>query len=330
MRDRRGTVLISVLWIVLVLSVVSFSLASSVRVEVNSTQQSFDSERAFFMAKGAAEIVYNSFAKSVPIPEDSPIRREKDDYVFPFESGEARVRFDSSEGLIDINSASDKMLASLFDSLGVDRETRNRLVDSILDWIDTDDIPHLYGAEVGDYPQGTPGQPSRPRNGPFATVDEILLVKNMTPDIFFGSFVADSASGQFRRIPGVRDLVTVRPHGATIDPNRASLDVLRTLPGMSPESASRLVSARTEKLFSSAEDLVTRIPVLASTETLDYLKFGDDKPTELVSRATITASGVSRTVRLLFNREEKLKFISRMPLLYTRTEEVSIDRWRFE
>src|SRR4051794_28246567 len=138
MRTERGTVLLSVLWVVLVLSMVSFALASSVRLEVVSIDQSFDSERAFFMAKGAAEIVYNSVAKNLPIPDDTPIRQERGEYIFPFDSGEARVRLESSMGLIDLNAASDKVLASMFDSVEIDRETRNRLVDSILDWRDDD------------------------------------------------------------------------------------------------------------------------------------------------------------------------------------------------
>ena len=54
MRAQRGVILITVMWIILILSIISFSLAASVRVELASSQQSFDSERAFFMAKGQA------------------------------------------------------------------------------------------------------------------------------------------------------------------------------------------------------------------------------------------------------------------------------------
>src|SRR5215472_5323296 len=43
LKTTEGTVLISVLWVILLLSLVSFSLASTVRMEVASAQQSFDS-----------------------------------------------------------------------------------------------------------------------------------------------------------------------------------------------------------------------------------------------------------------------------------------------
>src|SRR5207247_7871183 len=132
------------------------------------------------------------YSKQLPIPDDSPIKQENGEYIFPLDSGEVHVRFGSDAGLIDINHASDKLLASMFDSLGVDCETRNRLVDSILDWIDTIDIQHLYGGEVSDYPVTPVGQLRRPRNAPFQTVDELLFVRNMTPDIYFGRLVFET------------------------------------------------------------------------------------------------------------------------------------------
>lgn len=92
MRGNRGSALISVLWVVMVLSLISFSLASSVRIESASNQHSFDSERAFFMAKSATEVVFNSLLKDLPIPENSPIRLENGEYIFPFDSGEVRDR----------------------------------------------------------------------------------------------------------------------------------------------------------------------------------------------------------------------------------------------
>src|SRR5580700_3798544 len=120
--NERGMVLVSVLWVILILSLVSFSLAAAVRVEVTSAQQSFDSDRAFFMAKGAAEVIFNAYSREQPVPKDSLIRHENNEYIIPFDSGEAHVRFESDSGLIDINKASDKVLASMFDSLGIDQE----------------------------------------------------------------------------------------------------------------------------------------------------------------------------------------------------------------
>ena len=53
-----GMVLMTVLWIILIIAFISLTLAASVRVEVAAAQNSFDSERAFFMAKSAAEVLF--------------------------------------------------------------------------------------------------------------------------------------------------------------------------------------------------------------------------------------------------------------------------------
>ena len=330
MKKQKGMVLITVLWIILILSLVSFSLASAVRVEVALSQQSFDSERAFFMAKGSAEVVYNSFAKKQEIPKDTPIRKENEEYIFPFDSGEARVHFESNAGSIDLNTAPDHVLASMFDSLGIPEETRNRLVDSILDWRDADDIPHLYGAEVNDYPENTVSRRSRPRNGPFESVDELLLLRNMTPQLFYGSFVVESPTGKYRRVPGVRELVTVHSGLDKIDANEASYDVLRALPSMTSESVQHIATERAEKRFAHLDDLVERVPELANSAVLQYVNIGVQVPGMLVSRATIAASGVSRTVRMLFKQEEKTQILSVAPLLYRKVMETKFDRWRFD
>jgi type II secretory pathway component PulK len=330
MTAQRGSVLISVLWIILVLSLVSFSLAATVRVEVESVNHAFDSERAFLMAKGAADIVFSSFSTKQPVPGSPHITQANGEYVFMFDGGEARVRFESDAGQIDINQASDVQLAYMFDSLGVDRETRNRLVDSILDWIDSDDIPHLYGGEVADYPPVSPGQQAKPRNARFRSVDEVLLVRNMTPEIFFGSVIVDSNTGTYRKIPGFRELVTVRSGESRVDPNEASGAVLAALPGMSTQLAERLISQRTTQRFASLDDLVTRVPELLKDKALDHFRFGGGFPSELVARGTVKTSGISRTVRLLFKRSERLNIIRREPLLYTRVEDIKFDRWRFE
>lgn len=57
--------------------------------------------------------------------------------------------------------------------------------DSILDWLDEDDEPRPYGAEV-EYYSGLP-TPYEPTNGPINSVEELLLVSGMTPTLLFGA-----------------------------------------------------------------------------------------------------------------------------------------------
>src|SRR5437899_12494755 len=107
MSSDRGSALITVLWIVLIVSIISLTLAASVRTEITSETDSFDSERAFFMAKGAAEAMFAIFARNQKIPDNGPILKDASgDYLFPLETGAARVHFESDSGRIDLNFAS--------------------------------------------------------------------------------------------------------------------------------------------------------------------------------------------------------------------------------
>jgi DNA uptake protein ComE-like DNA-binding protein len=58
------------------------------------------------------------------------------------------------------------------------------VADAIVDWRDTDDTPSPYGAESDYY--GSVQPPYRAKNGPFETVEELLLVKGVTPDLLYG------------------------------------------------------------------------------------------------------------------------------------------------
>jgi type II secretory pathway component PulK len=330
MTADRGMILITVMWIILILSIISFSLAASVRVELASSQQSFDSERAFFLAKGAAEVVYNAYDRKQQIPEN-PVRQERGEYIFPFETGEARVRFESNGGFIDLNSATDVVLASMFASLGISEATGSRLVDSILDWRDADDIPHLYGAEVNDYPENIQSRTPRPYNRAFGSVDELLLVRNMTPEFFYGSLSLNSATGFYKRVPGIRELVTVNSGSGKVDVNEAAPEVLAAVPFITQEMVERITSERDQTRFANQDDLVKRVPELVTRGAIDFLTAESAAmPAMIVSRATIAGSGVSRTVRLVFKRQEKTQILLFVPLLYKKTMEAKFDRWRFD
>jgi len=59
-----------------------------------------------------------------------------------------------------------------------------QIADAILDWMDSDDEPRQYGAEKEYY--ATLDPPYEPTNGPLRTVEELLLVRDITPELLFG------------------------------------------------------------------------------------------------------------------------------------------------
>ncbi|GIW92307.1 MAG: general secretion pathway protein GspK [Pirellulaceae bacterium] len=58
------------------------------------------------------------------------------------------------------------------------------IADAILDWLDEDDEPREFGAESDYYSRLQP--PYQPKNGPLDSVEELLLVRGVTPELLFG------------------------------------------------------------------------------------------------------------------------------------------------
>jgi type II secretory pathway component PulK len=56
--------------------------------------------------------------------------------------------------------------------------------DAILDWLDEDDEPRQFGAELEYYSSLDP--PYAPKNGPLDTIEELLLVRGVTPELLYG------------------------------------------------------------------------------------------------------------------------------------------------
>lgn len=57
------------------------------------------------------------------------------------------------------------------------------LANAIVDWLDADDDPRTGGAEADSYA----GLGYRPRNGPLNSIEELLYVQGMTPQLLFGN-----------------------------------------------------------------------------------------------------------------------------------------------
>ncbi len=59
------------------------------------------------------------------------------------------------------------------------------VADAILDWLDEDDLPRPLGAEFDDYYLHLP-TPYKPTNGPIESIEQLLLVRGVTPQLLFG------------------------------------------------------------------------------------------------------------------------------------------------
>ena len=134
----------------------------------------------------------------------------------PGESGgsawQVRWRLQDESARVNVNLAPADVLLKV-------QKLDETIVGSILDWIDTDDNPNPGGAEK-EYYAGLSASYAC-RNGPIETVDELMFIKGITGEIYFGT-------ARQNRTIDLNDLMAERA-GTTNDDSDESLG-LRDLP----------------------------------------------------------------------------------------------------
>ncbi len=98
----------------------------------------------------------------------------------PAEKDPDQQEKDDEEDVYDFVEEDDSARAILMRLPGMTED----VAAAILDWIDEDDQPRESGAEI-DYYSSLP-IPYAPRNGPLESIDELLLVRGVTPDLLYG------------------------------------------------------------------------------------------------------------------------------------------------
>ncbi len=110
-------------------------------------------------------------------------------------SGDMAASAAGATGGGDANSALTSALASEVTSTATDTLATDILMalpgmtleiaDAILDYLDEDDEPRPYGAEFLDY-YAEVHPPYKPANGPIHSIEQLLLVRGVTPALLFG------------------------------------------------------------------------------------------------------------------------------------------------
>lgn len=113
------------------------------------------------------------------------------DYSNVSSSTTAQMKFGMMDesGKININAfyAADSTGQVLHDVLMKLPNMTDDIAWSIVDWLDTNDEPSVGGAESQYYTSLTP--PFQCKNGPLDTIEELLLVKGVTPALLYGTDV---------------------------------------------------------------------------------------------------------------------------------------------
>jgi general secretion pathway protein K len=234
-----------VLWVSAALSAIAFSMASTVRGETERTATALDSLRAYYLAVGGVQRCMVELLWSALHPDERIIPKGATSMLYDFPSGVVRVEILPEAGKLDVNHASPEDLFRLLLALGQPEGRAREVAAAIEDWR----RPGGGGAFDSFYTSQTPS--FRAPHASFQEIEELLLVKGVTPDLFYGSYIpadtpegSDPAAPRLLPRPGLMDCLSVYGSSGAVDANTASPPVLAAI-GLSPYAINALVLRRT-------------------------------------------------------------------------------------
>jgi general secretion pathway protein K len=259
--------LISVLWILVLLTAIVAEFAYSMRTEVNITRNFKEATQAHYIAhsgviRAAVAMVKNTDkAKNQENADEAAQDRvwRVNAAIAPqrFGTGQFSVHIDNAAGLINLNTASEKLLRLMVKTLDISDSEKAVIVDSILDWRDHDDFHRLNGAE-NKYYQSLPN-PYACKNAAFDSVEELLLVRGIRPELLYKnlrSIVTVTPESKTRQTAKGRPIRrTARAVAGQINMNAAPRRLLEVLPQITSQQVQNLIDYRTDRDFVSTEEI---------------------------------------------------------------------------
>jgi DNA uptake protein ComE-like DNA-binding protein len=263
MKAQRGFVLPLTLWILAAIAIAAAAFAEQMETALDLArlaQQRVDLRVDTFNTR--AEILFRLATTPMSVYglgtapdravalDDRPYRGEGGDWL----------RLQDERGLLNLNLAGDDSIHRLLGALDIPYGQRDRMIDTLKDYIDEDGLRRLNGAEARDY-AGTSLPP--PRNAQLVTPYEArnILGWRDLPALWQNGGLAELAT-------------TGRAVG--VNPNTAPWQVLITLPGVTAETAKRLIAARTQGAIQSTDQAALLMGVPGVSLILQVITFPGD------------------------------------------------------
>ncbi|MCX8495715.1 MAG: type II secretion system protein GspK [Akkermansiaceae bacterium] len=299
----RGVALMAVLWLIAILAMACMTTLRVISFDMEIATAKVHGSRARQMAEMGIAIGSNPAVK-----RSDPILRQLN-----AETGEGfEARVVSEGGRFNINSTlmqGDKeLLTSMFVNWGLDVAVAQGVVDSLIDWIDTDDDEQMKGAEKKYY-EGI-GRINQPFNHPFYDLSEMSLVRGME--------LVEAVR------PDWRNWFTVWSSGG-LDLNEATPELIAAAAEIPAEQAE--IIPETVAGLDGIKDTTDDVPFQNPSAALDLLGIDPQGRPDLSRRFTTNdpttrvesigyAEGVKRKISIIIrNRTGK-------PALLERTEEI--------
>lgn len=279
------------LWILAIITIASTFFAERVGRSLELARERQDTvEQLVAFANTRADMLFR-LGTTLPsfqgIGIQSPIAVDNRPYRG---AGEDIIRLQDNLGLLNANVFEPVLMSRFLGQLGIPVERRDAMIDALLDYTDGDDLRRLNGAEAADYAAlGLPPPPN-----------ELLITPLQLKNVIGWRDQAALWEGQGL----LRFLTTSRLAG--FNPNTAPVEVLASLPGLTPETAAAVVRLRMERPFFGHSQLPGFVDGIIDSEYLIFFPGSSIRITQqsrklpwaLVSSVTLTPWGESTPWRI--------------------------------
>lgn len=237
---ERGSALLAVLWISAALAAIALSVSASIRSETDRAGTAADGMRASYLATGSVDratqwLLWGTAGGNRFF--DYLHYEDKPRLYFTYPSGDVVVEMMPEAAKLDINHASGEDLVRVISAVSGDPARAREIADGIQAWRSGD-------SSADSSAQGSTFQP---RGASFEEIEELLLVRGMTPELFYGNYVAD-AEGRLSPRGGLRDSLSVWGSLEQFDANAVSPALLEAL-GAPPAAVTQMVQQRARQPF---------------------------------------------------------------------------------
>ena len=307
MNSKDGFILIAVLWISLLLSIFALNISTKSRlagVQAMNIQNMASHTQSLYSGLSRGYHEYRKYLLNRGLldkkDEWETLSGKELELWFPryepyfFEAGQdvIGVQVLSINGRLDINNVPLQLLMEIVELCGASPgvETTS-IANSILDWIDEDDLTRPEGAEK-DYYLSLPG-PYLPKNNKVQDIREILLVKGVTRDIFYGT----------EDHPGLVHFFAHRGQAEKMDINSASPETFAVLGDLPQEVVQDIIDKRTQKPLSGFSELGEVIPHGYLDQLQKYYNVSQGDRVEIRAFRVLDDGGTGRSIARVYDRQ---------------------------
>lgn len=296
--DDQGIALVIVLWIFVFLAVVAANFTLSVREEGWAALRYSEQTEGYYMAlAGFQQALYSLLVANEGPPQageqDEPSEFTGEEYGVWLDgvlrNGAYRVRMVDEGGKVNLNRVDEQTLRRIFNNIAIEEPLVSILVDSIMDWRDPDDLHRASGAEKDYYL--SLATPYTPKNGPFDTVEDLLWVKGVSPELYYG--VRENAT----REVALRDIFTVDGRTTRVNLRTASAEVVHALLGIPLAQSRAFIASRSESGSKTLSDMFGLLGLASGDQESREFSFAEPQIISIEAMGYAPGSSLPHSLR---------------------------------